>query len=133
MNTKETKEKARVRAEKKADFIERYNRALGLEGWWTFSVFDNMDESKDTARIRVVLVKYLLNNRGNEIKMKDILHELNIPYDYSLCKLTDSRSKLSPIGAGIIKNKPRCGYYIVDTKKANIWLKFMKELIERDW
>lgn len=135
MNTKETKEKAAIRAKKKAAFIERYDEALGLEGWWTFSIFDDGDESRDTAKIRVVLVEYLLKNseRGKEIKMKNMLHKLNIPPYYSLCKLVDSRSKLSPVGAGIIRNKPRCGYFVTDIKKAELWLEFMRELIERDW
>lgn len=127
------KEAAKIRAEKKADFIKRYSEAFSITDYWTFSLFDTCEESKSTVKMRVMVVEYLLKNTDKEIKMQDILFQLGQTFRYHLGIMIDGRSPLSPVGAGVIKNKPGFGYFITDKEKAELWLKFMNELIKRNW
>jgi len=80
-----------------------------------------------------MVVEYLLKNTCTKIKMQDILFQLGQTFRYYLPRMIDGRSPLSPIGAGIIKNKPGYGYFVTNQEKAVLWLKFMEELKKRDW
>jgi len=111
------KEAAKIRAEKKQDFIKRYSEAFGIKKAWTFSLFDNCEESKSTVKMRVMVVEYLLKNTDKEIKMRDILFQLGQTFRYHLGVMIDGRSSLSPVGAGVIKNNPGYEYSVSNKEK----------------
>lgn len=125
-------EAAKIRAEKKADFIKRYNEAFRIKEPWTFILFDACNESRNTAKMRAAVVKYLLENNSGE-KIENILPKLGKNIIDHLYAIINNRSPLSPVGIGIMKKKSNHIYFIPDKEKALLWLKFMDELIQRNW
>lgn len=129
---KAQKKQAKIRAKKKDDFIKRYNAAFGITEWWTFILFDEGNESRNTARMRAAVVKYLLENNSGE-RIENILSKLGENILDHLQAIINNRSPLSPTRIGIMEKKSSHIYYVSNKEKADIWLKFMDELIKRDW
>lgn len=133
---KEQKEKAKNRAIKKADFIKRYSETFAIKKPWTFVIFSGGNEIRERVNIHVKIVEYLLKNKGIEKRIKDISCALKEEFEAHPAffkNLSMTPPPLSPVGSGIIKNKSKQKFYIDDPEKAKIWLKFMEELIQRDW
>lgn len=110
-------------------FVNRYNKAFDTElshGLYGIKPL--------VLKERVKIVSFLLDEgiESPEKSMEglDILKRIKIPLNRS--RLFYDRTALSPLGVGIIDFENiggrSVGYYIANREKAELWLKFMKEL-----
>lgn len=123
---KNTKEKIKA---KKQDFAKRYSkdvlkseRIIGIDT----VRFENIEK-------KVKIVRFLLENKiFNEklaIKAREILEKVNIPmWQTHMFNAAQRNDTVSAIPWGILSSCPK-GFYIIDAKLAELWIKFMEELM----
>lgn len=120
---------------KQQEFADRYNdnilkKPIKSKYFIGISAYSLNQIRPETIRKKVKAVKFLLSNSAltaeGSIKAREILKGIRMPVWET--HILNGGMVVSPVVAQVMGSCQK-GYYIKDTKLAELWLKYMEELI----